>query len=403
MSANPPEIRIAVIGNVDSGKTTTTSVLTKNILDDGKGLARSKILKHPHEKFSGRTSSIAQSIIRKNNKIFTFIDLAGHEKYLKTTVSGLNGYFIEYAVAVIGADRGIIGMTKEHLIIALSLKIPIIIVITKIDVAVEEKINRIQKRLDTIFSSSFAGKKQLIYADDDNINEIIERYHPDNTTIPVFKISNITGNNIDNMKNFIFNLSSLKKIGDINNKNPKFVIDSRFKLPGIGLVITGIVQDGTFSKNKEYYLGPFNSTFKKVIIRSIHNNFKEDIDELKSGEGGCFNIKFMNQKEKVDIDLIRKGHLLMGIPHCVRSFRARVEILHHPTTIKLKYEPSVHCGIVRQVATIKEMDKSLIRTGDKANVIFNFKYRPEYIEVGDQITFREGRTKGIGVVTEILD
>lgn len=403
MSENPPEIRIAVIGNVDSGKTTTTSVLTKNILDDGKGLARSKILKHPHEKISGRTSSIAQSIIRKNDKIFTFIDLAGHEKYLKTTVSGLNGYFIEYAVAVIGADRGIIGMTKEHLIIALSLKIPIIIVITKIDVAVEEKINRIQKRLDTIFSSSFAGKKQLIYVDDDNINEIIERYHPDNTTIPVFKISNTTGNNIDNMKNFIFNLSSLKKIGDINNKNPKFVIDSRFKLPGIGLVITGIVQDGTFSKNKEYYLGPFNSTFKKVIIRSIHNNFKEDIDELKSGEGGCFNIKFVNQKEKVDIDLIRKGHLLMGIPSCARSFRARVEILHHPTTIKPNYEPSVHCGIVRQVATIKEMDKPLIRTGDKANVIFNFKYRPEYIEVGDQITFREGRTKGIGVVTEILD
>jgi len=403
MLVNPPEIRIAVIGNVDSGKTTTTSVLTGDILDDGKGSARRGILKHPHEKSSGRTSSIAQSIISKNGKVFTFIDLAGHEKYLKTTVSGLNGYFIDYAVVVIGADRGIIGMTKEHLIVAISLNIPIIIVITKIDVAVDTKLDRIQKRLRVIFSGSFAGKKQLRYANDDNIDDIIANYHPEKITIPVFEISNKTGDNIENMKDFIFNLSRLKKIGRVDCNNPKFVIDSRFKLPGVGLVITGVVQDGFFSKNKEFFLGPFNSTFKKVIIRSIHNNFKESIDGLKSGEGGCFNIKFVNPKEKVDIDLIRKGHLLVGTPSSVRSFKANVEILHHPTTIKPNYEPSVHCGIVRQVATIKEMDKPLVRAGDKANVIFNFKYHPEYIEVGDQITFREGRTKGIGVITELLD
>ena len=63
----------------------------------------------------------------------------------------------------------------------------------------------------------------------------------------------MTGENIDNMKNFIFSLSALKKIGKIDSKNPKFIIDSRFKLPGIGLVITGIAQDGIFSENKEYF------------------------------------------------------------------------------------------------------------------------------------------------------
>ena len=402
MADNPPEIRIAVIGNVDSGKTTTTSVITGDILDDGKGAARTHILKHPHEKNSGRTSSIAQSIISRNHKIFTFVDLAGHEKYLKTTVSGLNGYFIDYAIVVIGADRGIIGMTKEHLIVAMSLKIPVIIVITKIDVAVDTKLDRIRKRLNVIFSGSFAGKKHLKYANDDTINDIINTYNPDNKMTPVFEISNKTGDNIENMKNFIFSLTSLKIIGNVNSKNPKFVIDSRFKLPGVGLVVTGLVQDGLFLKNKEYFLGPFNSTFKKVSIRSVHNNFKENVEKLKSGEGGCFNIKFLNPKEKVDIDAIRKGHLLVAQPSSFTKFKAQVEILHHPTTIKTKYEPTIHCGIVRQVATITEMDHPLIRTGDKANVIFNFKYHPEYIEVGDQITFREGRTKGIGVVTEIL-
>ena len=53
------------VGSVDSGKSTLTGVLTKDVLDDGRGLARSKILRYPHEKESGRTSSVAQHFIRK--------------------------------------------------------------------------------------------------------------------------------------------------------------------------------------------------------------------------------------------------------------------------------------------------------------------------------------------------
>ena len=54
------EIRVAVIGNVDSGKSTMVGVLTRSILDDGRGFARSKVFKHGHEEATGRTSSIGQ-------------------------------------------------------------------------------------------------------------------------------------------------------------------------------------------------------------------------------------------------------------------------------------------------------------------------------------------------------
>lgn len=39
----PLEVRVAIIGNVDSGKSTMVGVLTRSILDDGRGLARSKV------------------------------------------------------------------------------------------------------------------------------------------------------------------------------------------------------------------------------------------------------------------------------------------------------------------------------------------------------------------------
>ena len=48
------------------------------------------------------------------------------------------------------------------------------------------------------------------------------------------------------------------------------------------------------------------------------------------------------------------------------------------------------------------MDKPLVRTGDSALVSFEFMFKPEYIEVGQEIVFREGRTKGIGTIREIV-
>ena len=43
------QLRIGVLGNVDSGKTTLISVISHKILDNGRGLARKKVLKHNHE------------------------------------------------------------------------------------------------------------------------------------------------------------------------------------------------------------------------------------------------------------------------------------------------------------------------------------------------------------------
>lgn len=109
------EIRIAVVGNVDAGKSTLLGVLTKGGLDDGRGKARVNLFRHKHEIESGRTSSVGmeimgfdaegkvvgandgtrkaswKEIVSGSRKVITFIDLAGHEKYLKTTVFGLMG------------------------------------------------------------------------------------------------------------------------------------------------------------------------------------------------------------------------------------------------------------------------------------------------------------------------
>ena len=154
------ECTIAVCGPVDAGKSSLIGVLTSGQLDNGKGFARTKVLKHAHELESGRTSNITFNplIYRKNkdgikllsveskkeilkvsdkecdpgDKVISFIDLAGHEKYLKTTVFGVTGLFPDYGLVIIGANTGITKLTREHIGILYYLKIPLIICITKV-------------------------------------------------------------------------------------------------------------------------------------------------------------------------------------------------------------------------------------------------------------------------------
>ena len=48
------------------------------------------------------------------------------------------------------------------------------------------------------------------------------------------------------------------------------------------------------------------------------------------------------------------------------------------------------------------MNRDLMRTGDTGFIKFRFMYRPEYLKVGTTILFREGRTKGLGVVSRVF-
>jgi len=78
-----------------------------------------------------------------------------------------------------------------------------------------------------------------------------------------------------------------------------------------------------------------------------------------------------------------------------------VLILSHATTIKTKYQAMLHVGPVSQTCAIIDIDRSYIRTGDRATVAFRFVQRPEYLAPGDRLLFREGRTKGLGIVKSV--
>lgn len=401
-----PEIRIGVLGNVDSGKSSTIGVITKDILDDGKGYARSLVMKHPHEKESGRTSDVSQLYVQNEGNVIDFIDLAGHEKYLKTTMHGISGYLIDYAIIVINANTGIQKMTREHLGLVLSMKIPIIVIYTKIDIAPSNVMKENLKNIEQFFEKKTKSKRISIINDENFIiksKDLVSKYkNNDYSSVPLFSISNVTGLGINNMKSFINSLPQLTNYESRYDKPPSFIIDRKYNVSGIGLVISGVLKYGFVNKGDILHLGPFNDKYIKVSVRSIHNNFRKNINTLYAGQGGCFNIKTVNTKDIIRRKMIRKGTRLVSECLTYKRFTSKVKILHHPTTITKRYQPTIHCGPVSQCARIVDMNKDYLRSHDEAEITFEFMYRPEIIEKGCNFVFREGLTKGIGIINDVI-
>ena len=449
-----PEIRIGVGGNIDAGKSSFVGVMTKNVLDNGRGYARSFVMKHKHELETGRTSVVVQHYIRNEDKIIEFTDLAGHEKYLKTTIKGISGCLIDYVAIIINANTGIQLMTREHISLVYTLRIPMFIVYTKTDLCPPNIYKMNLDYINTYYKKKMSLNTCIINNDDER-KEIQSTFTKGSKTIPIFPISNVSGNGVELVKTFIKELELYTKYKDVYNENTNFIVSKSYIVHGIGLVISGVMKSGNVKKGDVLYIGPngngflrddnnvildkskltkkmitkiatkiehkkinsedidnnkqnknqqteqdFNNYYK-VVVKNIHNNFKENVDILYAGQSGCFNIKPYSNKTLFKRKMIKKGMRLLSVINSVREFDAKIKILHNPSTITKKYQPTINCEGISQCVKILEMDKEYLRSFDEANVRFKFMYKPEVVEVGSLFLFREGLTKGIGKIINV--
>ncbi|KAG7177355.1 GTP-binding protein 1-like, partial [Homarus americanus] len=393
--------QVAVVGNVDAGKSTLLGVLTHGELDNGRGTARMKLFRHKHEMETGRTSSVGNDILgfdsrgkvvnkpdhghldwvkicEASSKVITFIDLAGHERYLKTTVFGMTGHLPDFTMLMVGANAGVVGMTKEHLGLALALNVPVFVIVTKIDMCPPNVLQDTLKLLHKILKSAGCRKVPLLVRNAEDVvvsatNFVSERL------CPIFQVSNVSGDNLDLLTMFLNLLSSRTPQND--NDPAQFQIDDTYQVPGVGVVVSGTCMKGIIRVNDTLLLGPNGlGDFIPMPIKSIHRK-RMPVREVRGGQTASFALK------KIKIHDVRKGQVLVDPslnPSSCWEFKGEILVLHHPTTISTKYQAMVHVGSVRQTASIIAMDKECLRTGDKA------------------IVFREGRTKAVGRVLEVI-
>lgn len=416
------ETRIAVVGNVDAGKSTMLGVLVKGNLDDGRGKARVNLFRHKHELESGRTSSVGMEIMgfdtrgdivasnvpgrkltwneigMRSAKVISFTDLAGHERYLRTTVFGLLSSSPNYCLLMVAANNGLIGMSKEHLGIALALNVPVMVVITKIDICPPQILEQTITQITRILKSPGARKIPIFIKNrEDTVNTATQ--FVSQRICPIFQVSNVTGECLDLVRMF---LNILPHHGHYDAEASfEFHINDTFSVPFVGTVVSGVVKSGVIHAGDSVLIGPDSlGQFQTTNIRSIERK-RIQVPFCKAGQSASFALKRIRRKE------VRKGMVVLpkladgGPPKVYREFVAEVLILSHATTIRPKYQAMLHVGPVSQTCAIIDIDREFIRTGDRATVAFRFVQRPEYLAVGDRILFREGRTKGLGIVKAV--
>ena len=427
------EIRIAVIGNVDSGKSTLVGCLTKNIKDDGRGFAPKYIFNYQHEKETGRTSSIAEEIIGVKEKklirngritdkknvswkeiasqsehVITFLDLRGHEKYLKTTMYGVSSLVPHFAIILIGTNMGVQRMTKEHLGIVISLGIPFFIVFTKIDIAPKEVKEKTINHFTTILKSGL--KKTVFNIKSPTDAEFAAQNIPQGNFVPIFQVSTVTGEGLDDLKTFLSNLTP--KFPNFNEMSPfktpkdktEILLDNALNTK-VESVYAGIIVSGKIKINQKLLMGPtVEGDFKLVQVREIHF-LRETVNELCCGNSCALRLKILDKSFELKTSNFRKGMVLLDVetkPQSAMEFEIEALIVHHSSTIKVGYQSVVHCHVIRQTCTVVEMDKQFLRSGDTGNIKFKFMKKPEYLHLGDTLLFREGRTRGKGNITKIF-
>lgn len=447
----PLDIRIAMLGNVDAGKSTLVGSLTTGVLDNGRGLARTSILVHAHERDTGNTSDISHKIMgfapdgsivnysskyktpsdrhsldweeiyKESSRIINLIDLCGHLNFSKTTVTGMASSKPDYAMLLVNSK----GFSKddstlEHMRTCHMFSVPYIIVMTKIDLAAKND-GMIEETFEAITKFVRLTGKQV--AGIKSITDIIEVLEPlvKGFTVPIFKISTVTGEGLDNLKSFL-NLCKQRLVFDAAS-TVRFNMEKVYTVKGAGTILGGCLDRGTIRvaskgakgarKGGKYYLGPDSAgEFKEVMIRSIQVK-RVGMTEALAGRYVCMGIPEVKPRE------VYRGMALLDFKpaHAVYFFDCSIVIRSKKTiTVKEGFNSTMIEGNLRvpvRVMKVLDMRKSelkkstdgvyttTLKAGDRGRVTIHSFHRPVYLEENDRVVFMDNVIRIMGMVKKI--
>ena len=125
---------------------------------------------------------------------------------------------------------GVQRMTKEHLGLAVNLALPSFVVITKIDIAPDHVKQQTLQVITRILKSGAAGRKMpmVVKTEDDVVTAA--REVGNKKMVPIFFVSNVTGEGIDMLKQFLNLLPSAPKWEKKLSKPAEFQVDESFHI-----------------------------------------------------------------------------------------------------------------------------------------------------------------------------
>ena len=404
-------IVVGTAGHVDHGKSTLVGSLVTGEADDGEGNTRGFLDVQPHEVERGLSADLSYGVygfddegpvrmdnphrktdrarvVEESDRLVSFVDTVGHEPWLRTTIRGLVGQKLDYGLLTVAADDGVTETTREHLGILLATELPTIVALTKVDLVTDERVTEVEREVERALRE--VGKTPL-RVDRHGVDAAIEEISE--TVVPVVTTSAVAEVGLATLDEMFERLP--KTAGEVGEF--RMYVDRTYNVQGVGAVASGTVKAGEVEAGDELLLGPMqDGGFREVEVRSIEMHYHR-VDEAKAGRIVGIALKGVREAD------IQRGMALLprdADPTPVRSFEADVMVLNHPTRIGDGYEPVVHLETVSEAAKFYPEDGQLL-PGDAGQATVEFKFRSYLVEPGQKFVFREGRSKGVGTVTDV--
>ncbi|QLG26117.1 GTP-binding protein [Halorarum halophilum] len=412
LETDDEHIVVGTAGHVDHGKSTLVGSLVTGEADDGEGGTRSFLDVQPHEVERGLSADLSYAVygfddegqvrmdnphrksdrarvVQEADRLVSFVDTVGHEPWLRTTIRGLVGQKLDYGLLVVAADDGPTKTTREHLGILLAMDLPTIVALTKVDAVTDERAAEVEREVESMLRD--VGQTPL-RAERHGVRTAVEEIG--DGVVPVFSTSAVTREGLDDLDEL---LEALPKRASDADAEFRMYVDRTYDVKGVGAVASGTIQAGTVEAGDELLLGPMpDGSFREVEVRSIEMHYHR-VDKAQAGRIVGIALKGVRERE------VQRGMAL--VPRSadvrpVRSFDAEVMVLNHPTRIQDGYEPVIHLETVSEAAVFSPEGGRLL-PGDTGETTVEFKFRPYLVEEGQRFVFREGRSKGVGTVTDV--
>ena len=312
---------VGTAGHIDHGKTALVRALT--------GIDADRL---PEEKRRGITIDIGFADLDLGDVQVGFVDVPGHEKFVKNMLAGAHG--IDLVALVIAADESVMPQTREHFEICRLLGVEHgLIVLTKKDLVDDEMLALVREEAKELVAGSFLE------------------------SAPVMAVSSRTGEELDGLKTTLRSLALR-----VPPRSEEFItrlpIDRAFTMSGFGAVVTGTLIAGAIEEGAELDLLP---TGRQVRVRGLQVHGAK-VKRATAGQRTAVNLTGVETSE------LERG-MVLAPPHRLRPTHiidARVTVLAETLRgLRSRQRVRMHTGAAEVLARVRVLHESnVIKPGE---------------------------------------
>jgi selenocysteine-specific elongation factor len=348
---------VGTAGHVDHGKTALVRALT------GVDTDRLK-----EEKERGISIDLGFAYLpRDDGTIVGFVDVPGHEKFVRNMLAGATG--IDFVLLVVAADDGVMPQTREHLAIVDLLGVARgLVVLTKVDLVSRERRAEVEREIRGVLSGTGIADADIV------------------------PVSSVTGEGLPALRAKIAAAARVAPPRAVGGRF-RLAVDRCFSIPGTGTIVTGPVMSGAVTVGDAVVVSPAGL---RARVRSIHSQ-NRPAERGVAGERCALNLV----GDGVTRQAVARGEVVLDpllhvpterVDATLRVLESEARALGHWTPVRL------HHAAADVAARVAVLEDAPIAPGAAGRVQLVLE-RPIAAAVGDRFIVRDtsgARTIGGG-------